>query len=188
MTLSCTNCQSEFENWYSRGRCLDCGSQLRDDTTGALIPLPTDTENVQGGSRRLPTESDGFGEYTLDAWIAQRDSLVVVTSNEVPGHDSVTYHGDVMGITVLARNVVSNIGANMRQFIGGEVGAYVKMLTDGRKVALTRMRTEALRYGANAVIAMRLDANQISDVMTELIACGTAVTVRPHHEPHETDS
>jgi uncharacterized protein YbjQ (UPF0145 family) len=187
MTFSCTNCQSEFENWYSRGRCLDCGSQLRDDTTGALIPLPAEIENVQGVSSQSLTASVKNGEDTLDAWIEQRDSLVVVTSNEVPGYESVTYHGDVMGITVLARNVVSNIGANMRQFIGGEVGAYVKMLTDGRKVALTRMRTEALKCGANAVIAMRLDANQISDVMTELIAYGTAVTIRPRRELHQPE-
>lgn len=57
-----------------------------------------------------------------------------------------------------------------------------ELLTDGHKVALTRMRTEAMKCGANAVIAMRLVANQISDVMTELIACGTAVTIIPRHE------
>lgn len=187
MTLLCTNCQSEFENWYSRGRCLDCGSQLKNDTTGELVPVPIEVQNDQGRSNQSYSESDGNHEDALDAWIAQRDALIVVTSNEVPGYESMTFHGDVMGITVLARNVVSNIGANMRQFIGGEVGAYVKMLTDGRKVALTRMRSEALRCGANAVIAMRLDANQISDVMTELIAYGTAVTIRPRNEPHQAE-
>jgi uncharacterized protein YbjQ (UPF0145 family) len=160
---------------------------LLDVTTGELIPLPAETENGQGGSNQSFEESENNHEDTLDAWIEERDLLIVVTSNEVPGYESVTYHGDVMGITVLARNVVSNIGANMRQFIGGEVGAYVKMLTDGRKVALTRMRSEAMKCGANAVIAMRLDANQISDVMTELIAYGTAVTIRPRHELHQPE-
>lgn len=165
MTISCTNCRSEFEDWYSQGRCIDCGSQLKNDVTGELIPLPVVSEERQ--------------EDSLDNWISQRDSLIVVTSNDVPGYESVQFHGDVMGITVLARNVVSNIGANVRQFVGGEVGAYVKMLTDGRGVALARMRSEAVKCGANAVIAMRLDANQISDVMTELIAYGTAVTIQP---------
>jgi len=166
MTLSCTKCQSEFADWYPHGRCRDCGSQLRNDATGDLVPLPTPE-----------TEADSDAE--LDTWIAERDSLVVATSNEVPGYEAVAFHGEVMGITVLAPNVISNLGANVRKIVGGEVGVYVQILTDARKVALTRMRTEAMNRGANAVIAARLDANQIINGVTELIAYGTAVTIRP---------
>lgn len=109
MTLSCTNCDAEYEDWYSRGRCLDCGSQLRHDVTGALVPSPGETDEET--------------KESLESWITRRDALFVSTTNEIPGYDTVAFHGEVTGITVLARNVVSNIGANIRQFVGGEVGA-----------------------------------------------------------------
>jgi uncharacterized protein YbjQ (UPF0145 family) len=56
---------------------------------------------------------------------------------------------------------------------------YVQILTDARKVALARTRAETMNRGANAVIAARLDANQIFNGVTGLIAYGTAVTIRP---------
>jgi uncharacterized protein YbjQ (UPF0145 family) len=164
MTLSCTTCQSEYEDWYSQGRCMDCGSQLRNDVTGELIALPEDEDNDD--------------DVPLEEWVEQRETLPVATSHEIPGFELVSFHGDVMGITVLAGNTIARLTADARKHFGGEVGPYVKMLSDGRKVALSRMRSEALSRGANAVIAMRMDANQMSDAVTELIAYGTAVTIR----------
>jgi len=145
---------------------MDCNSPLRNDATGEIVTAPS--------------KADGSIDETRDFRSTTNTSqLMKATSNDLPGYETFKYHGDVMGITVIASNVIANFGANMRKYVGGEVGAYVKMLTDGRNVALARMATEAERLGANAVIAMRLDANQISEVMTELIAYGTAVSVRP---------
>jgi uncharacterized protein YbjQ (UPF0145 family) len=146
-----------------------------------VLELPSIASIRQKLAQNLVTEESSNGGSSVNsATVPNR--ILIATSNELPGYEAYKYHGDVMGITVITSNVFANFGANMKKYVGGEVGAYVKMLTDGRGIALSRMRVEAERLGANAVIAMRLDANQISDVMTELIAYGTAVSIRQMDE------
>ena len=72
----------------------------------------------------------------------------------------------------------SNIGASFRTISGGEVKGYTTLLRDSRNDARERLAAEALAKGANAVVAMRFDCNQIADVMSEIAAYGTAVTIR----------
>jgi uncharacterized protein YbjQ (UPF0145 family) len=78
-----------------------------------------------------------------------------------------------------ARNYFSNLGAQLRTLAGGEVAGYTKLLTDSRNQARMRMWREARARGANAVVAMRFDCNEIGDIMSEVAAYGTAVTVVP---------
>ncbi len=58
----------------------------------------------------------------------------------------------------------SNLGASLRTLAGGEVAGYTKLLTDSRNEARARMWSEARARGANAVIAMRFDCNEIGDI------------------------
>lgn len=87
--------------------------------------------------------------------------------------------GNVFGLIVRARNVFSNMGASFRTLAGGEVSGYTKLLTDSRNQARDRMWREARARGANAIVAMRFDCNEIGDIMSEVAAYGTAVTVEP---------
>jgi uncharacterized protein YbjQ (UPF0145 family) len=103
--------------------------------------------------------------------------MLIVTTNEVPGYRIVRVHGDVFGLIVRARNYFSNIGAQLRTIAGGEVAGYTKLLTDSRNEARQRMWLEARARGANAVIGMRFDCNEIGDIMSEVAAYGTAVTI-----------
>jgi uncharacterized protein YbjQ (UPF0145 family) len=105
--------------------------------------------------------------------------VLIVTMNEIPGYRIARVHGDVFGLVVRARNIFSNMGAQLRTVAGGEVGGYTKMLTDSRNQARERMWREARSRGANAVVAMRFDCNEIGDIMSEVAAYGTAVTVEP---------
>jgi len=105
--------------------------------------------------------------------------VLLVTSNEVPGHEETAIFGDVFGTVVRARNIFSNMGASLRTAVGGEVGGYTKLVTQSRNDARERLAEAALACGANAVIAMRFDSNEMADVMTEVIAYGTAVTIKP---------
>jgi uncharacterized protein YbjQ (UPF0145 family) len=105
--------------------------------------------------------------------------VLIVTTNDVPGYEIVEVHGDIFGLTVRARNYFSNLGASLRTVVGGEVSGYTKLLTDSRNEARERLKHEARRRGANAVVAMRFDCNEIGDIMTEIAAYGTAVTVIP---------
>jgi uncharacterized protein YbjQ (UPF0145 family) len=102
-----------------------------------------------------------------------------VTTNEVPGYRITRVHGDVFGLIVRARNYFSNLGASFRTLAGGEVAGYTRLLTDSRNQARERMWREARARGANAVVAMRFDCNEIGDIMSEVAAYGTAVTVEP---------
>lgn len=115
--------------------------------------------------------------------------VLIVTTNEIPRYRITQVHGDVFGLVVRARNIFTNVGAQLRTVAGGEVSGYTKLLTDSRNQARHRMWREARSRGANAVVAMRFDCNEIGDIMSEVAAYGTAVTVEPadrspqqHHE------
>jgi uncharacterized protein YbjQ (UPF0145 family) len=106
------------------------------------------------------------------------DDIIITTTNDLPGYEVVTVHGEVFGLIVRARNVFSNIGAGLRTVFGGEAKGYTSLLTDSRNEAVDRLKEAARGHGANAVLAMRFDCNEIADIMSEVAAYGTAVTVR----------
>jgi uncharacterized protein YbjQ (UPF0145 family) len=103
--------------------------------------------------------------------------VLIVTTDEIPGYRITQVHGDVFGLTVRARDYFSNMGASFRTLVGGEVGEYTKMLTESRNQARERMWREARARGANAIVGMRFDCNEIGNIMSEVAAYGTAVSV-----------
>jgi uncharacterized protein YbjQ (UPF0145 family) len=107
------------------------------------------------------------------------DGVLITTGLDFPGQQVVAHVGEVFGLTVRARNAFSDAAAAVRNLVGGEAAGYTKMLSDARHEALGRLRRDAARRNANAVIAMRMEANAITDGMTELIAYGTAVVIEP---------
>jgi uncharacterized protein YbjQ (UPF0145 family) len=106
-------------------------------------------------------------------------NVIISTMNDLPGYDVVEIHGEVYGLIVRARNAFSNIGAGFRTIVGGEAKGYTKLLSDSRDQAIERLSEAATGKGANAVLAMRFDCNEIGDIMSEVAAYGTAVTVSP---------
>ena len=111
--------------------------------------------------------------------VQQTVPMLIVTSNEISGYRITKVHGDVFGLTVRARNAISSMAAQLQTMVGGEVVGYTKLLTVSRNEARKRLWTEARAKGANAVIAMRFDCNEIGGIMSEIAAYGTAVTVEP---------
>lgn len=106
------------------------------------------------------------------------DDVIITTMNDLPGYEVVDVYGEVFGLVVRARNIGSNIGASFRTLAGGEVKGYTKLLSESRTHAVERLKDAARDRGANAVIAMRFDCNDIGSVMSEVAAYGTAVRVR----------
>lgn len=106
------------------------------------------------------------------------DSILVVTTNDVPGYEVVEVYGEVFGLLVRSRNLVSNIGAGLKSIVGGEINQYTKLLSDSRVEAIERMKKAAAEKGANAILMMRFDTGQIGQGMNEVAAYGTAVTIR----------
>jgi uncharacterized protein YbjQ (UPF0145 family) len=103
--------------------------------------------------------------------------ILVVTTPDLPGYRVTAVHGEVFGITVRARNAFSNMGAGFRTMFGGEAKGYTKLLSDSRLEAVERLRFATHQVGGNAVLAMRFDTGEIADLMNEVAAYGTAVTV-----------
>jgi uncharacterized protein YbjQ (UPF0145 family) len=105
--------------------------------------------------------------------------MIIVTTNDLPGHKIVRVVGLVRGITVRSRNIIANIGGGLQSLLGGNVTIYTDLAEQARKEAYDQLVQHAVEMGANAVIAMRYDANEIMDGITEVLAYGTAVWVEP---------
>lgn len=105
--------------------------------------------------------------------------IMVVTTNDIPGYDVTHVFGEVFGLIVRSRNAFSNIGAGFRTIVGGEVKGYTKLLAGTREQAMERLRAEAASKGANAILMMRFDSGDLGPQMNEVVAYGTAVTIKP---------
>ena len=105
--------------------------------------------------------------------------MIVVTTNDLPGHRITRQLGLVRGVTVRSRNVVSDAIGGVQSMIGGRVGAYVKLAEAARQEAYEDLVDHARAMGANAILAMRYDANEIMPGITEVLAYGTAAVVEP---------
>jgi uncharacterized protein YbjQ (UPF0145 family) len=104
--------------------------------------------------------------------------MIVTTTNDISGHKIVKYIGVVRGITVRSRSVIGNFGAGVQSLFGGNITVFTDLAEKAREEAYELMVEHATQLGANAVIAMRYDANEISDGITEVLAYGTAVVVQ----------
>ncbi|MGW4529880.1 YbjQ family protein [Nocardia sp. NPDC004340] len=108
--------------------------------------------------------------------------ILVSTMNDVPGQEIVRVIGEVAGLTVRSRGLGANFAAGFRALGGGEIHEYTQLLYQSRHEAIMRMCQHAMAYGANAVVAMRFDCNEIANTMSEVAAYGTAVVVKPAGE------
>ena len=106
------------------------------------------------------------------------DSMVT-TAFELPGHRILRNVGLVRGIVVRSRSVVGSIGASLQTLVGGNISIWAEMCETARQDSYDIMVRHAQELGANAVIAVRYDANEVSSGVTEVLAYGTAVIVEP---------
>jgi uncharacterized protein YbjQ (UPF0145 family) len=105
--------------------------------------------------------------------------MIVVTTNDLPGYRVVRTIGLVRGLTVRSRSIVGNFGGAIQSLFGGNISVYAKLAETARKDAHALLVDHAHEVGANAVLAMRYDANDIMAGITEVLAYGTAVVVEP---------
>jgi uncharacterized protein YbjQ (UPF0145 family) len=109
--------------------------------------------------------------------MSEESGIIMVTMNYVPGKKITKVIGTIWGITVRSRGIGGNIMAGLRSLGGGEIKEYSKMLSDARNTAMDRLKDAAKQLGANAVIELRFDSSDIGQVMTEIVAYGTAVII-----------
>jgi uncharacterized protein YbjQ (UPF0145 family) len=105
--------------------------------------------------------------------------MLIVTTNDAPGYRVVRTLGLVRGITVRSRNAIADMVGGLQSMLGGRVGTYVKLAETSRAEAYDELVAHARQMGANAVIGMRYEANEIMEGVTEVLAYGTAVVIEP---------
>jgi uncharacterized protein YbjQ (UPF0145 family) len=103
--------------------------------------------------------------------------MIVTTTNDLPGYRIIRHLGVVRGITVRSRSLIGNIGGAIQSMFGGNITVYTNLAETARQEAYDLLVKHAQEAGANAIIGMRYDANEIMDGITEVLAYGTAVQV-----------
>lgn len=105
-------------------------------------------------------------------------NIIVTTSNTIPERKIAEILGVVRGCTVRARNIGRDIGAGLRNIVGGEVKTYTEMSKQARDEAYNRMVNEAIELGADAIIGVRFTTSMIMGGASEILAYGTAVKLK----------
>jgi uncharacterized protein YbjQ (UPF0145 family) len=103
---------------------------------------------------------------------------MVTSANELPGYRIVRNLGIVRGITVRSRSVLGNLAAGIQTIVGGNISILTELCEKAREEAYEILLQHAAQHGANAIVCMRYDANEVMQGVTEVLAYGTAVEVQ----------
>jgi uncharacterized protein YbjQ (UPF0145 family) len=103
------------------------------------------------------------------------DHTLVTTAFEIDGYKITKNLGIVRGITVRSRNIFGTIGGSLQTLFGGNITLFTELCEKTRAEAFDIMVQHADAIGANAIIGMRYDANEVMQGVTEVLAYGTAV-------------
>ncbi|MGA9116753.1 MAG: YbjQ family protein [Bacteroidota bacterium] len=104
---------------------------------------------------------------------------MTTTAFTIDGYEIVRSLGVIRGLTVRSRSIFGTIGASLQTLIGGNITLYTELCETTRAEAFEMMAAHAEEIGANAVIGVRYDANEVTSGVTEVLCYGTAVVVKP---------
>jgi uncharacterized protein YbjQ (UPF0145 family) len=104
---------------------------------------------------------------------------LVTTAFDLPGYRTIASLGVMRGIVVRSRSIIGTIGASLQTLVGGNITLYTELCERARADAFGLMLDHAASSGANAIIGVRYDANEVVAGVTEVLAYGTAVVVEP---------
>lgn len=105
------------------------------------------------------------------------DNMLVTTSTSLEGYRVIKQLGLVRGITVRSRNIFGSFAGSFMTIFGGKNVIYTELCEKAREEALQLMVDHGRIIGANAIINIRYDANDVMAGLTEVLAYGTAVVV-----------
>ena len=105
---------------------------------------------------------------------------MTTTAFELPGCTIVRSLGVVRGVVVRSRSVLGTFGAGLQTLVGGNISLFTELAEKARQQAFDTMLHQAHVAGANGVIGIRYDANEVMSGVTEVLCYGTAVLVEPH--------
>ena len=105
------------------------------------------------------------------------DQQLITTSNQLEGYRITKHLGLVRGITVRSRSLFGNIAGGVQTLFGGKISIYIELCEKTRQEAFDQLVKHADERGANAIINVRYDANEVMSGVTEVLCYGSAVQV-----------
>ena len=100
--------------------------------------------------------------------------MILTTTETISGRE-LEMLGLVKGSTIQTVNAFRDIGAGLKNLVGGELKKYNEMMNDARALATRRMVEEAEAMGADAVVCVRYASASVMQSAAEVMAYGPAV-------------
>lgn len=104
--------------------------------------------------------------------------MIVTNTETIPNKEVIEILGIARGSTVRARNIGRDIFAGLKNIVGGEISEYTKLQAQSREESLERMKKDAMKLGADAVVNVRFSTSTIMQGASEILAYGTAVKIQ----------
>lgn len=104
--------------------------------------------------------------------------MIITTTNKIPNKEVIEILGIARGSTVRARNIGRDIFAGLKNIVGGEISEYTRLQAESREQAMQRMKDDANKMGADAVINVRMTTAMIMQGTAEILSYGTAVKLK----------
>ena len=137
------------------------------DTLAIVFALGN--RSIQGAERNMTS--------VIHSQAADIPAAMTTTGFELPGYRVVECLGVVRGVVVRSRSVFGTIGAGLQTLVGGNISLFTELAERTREQAFHTMLVQADHNGADAVIGVRYDANEMMNGVTEVLCYGTAVRV-----------
>jgi len=141
--------------------------------------LPGRSPKSDAGIRSTLTTNVIHMSSIIHSQVADIPSNMTTTGFDVPGFRIVDNLGVVRGVVVRSRSVFGTVGASLQSLVGGNISLFTELAELTRKQAFDTMLVQAHMAGADAVIGIRYDANEMMKGVTEVLCYGTAVRVEP---------
>lgn len=103
--------------------------------------------------------------------------MILTTTDEVPGRKVLRILGIARGSTIRSRDIARSFLARLRGTVGGEIPEFTKLIAEAREQALDRLKEEAWRMGANAVLGLRFTTSEVMHGAAEVMVYGTAAVL-----------
>ena len=104
-------------------------------------------------------------------------NILITTATSLERYKVTKQLGLVRGITVRSRSILGNMAGGFMTIFGGRSAIFTELCENAREEALQLLILHGKELGANAIINMRYDANEVMNGLTEVLAYGTAVVV-----------
>jgi len=104
--------------------------------------------------------------------------MIITNTPTIPNKEIEQVLGISRGSTVRARNIGRDFFAGLKNIIGGEISEYTKLQAQSREQALQRMKQDAEKMGADAIVNVRFSTSMIMQGASEILAYGTAVKLK----------